>query len=80
MKISKISVHKEFKVGLPNYSNITASCGLEAEVAEGENPDWNEIWDIVNSQLSIQTGNIDPSWIETKSFNNFFKTTIKTNK
>jgi len=80
MKVTKITVHKEMKIGLPNYSNITASCGLEAEVGEDEKPDWGVLWDELNQQLYIQSSNIDPSWIQTKEYKNFFKTTIKAKK
>ncbi|KKK50626.1 hypothetical protein LCGC14_3123170 [marine sediment metagenome] len=80
MKITKVKVHKEIKIGLPNYSNITASCGLEADVGENEQIDWIKLWDTVNQELSVQTGNIDPAWIQTKSYRNFFKVTIKSPK
>jgi len=80
MKITKVSVHKEIKIGLPNYSNITASCGLEAEVGEGEQVDFVKLWDTVNQELAVQSGNVDPAWMQTKSYTKFFKTTIKTPK
>lgn len=77
MEITKVIAHKEIKIGLPNYSNITASCSLEAEVGEGESIEWDTIWETLNQQLSIQSGNVDPTWIQTKQYKNFFKTTIK---
>jgi hypothetical protein len=63
MKITKVKVYKEFKRGLPNYSNITVGMGLEFEVEEGSQPNYDEAWDIVNQQLTIQSESLDPSWI-----------------
>ncbi len=80
MKIKEITVHKQFKFGLPNYSNITASCGIVADVGENEKVDWEALWEEVNQQLSIQSNSFDPSWITTKEYKKFFKTTIKTEK
>ena len=31
MKITKLTFYKEMKIGLPNYSNITASHGMEVD-------------------------------------------------
>ena len=80
MKIKELTFHKEMKIGLPNYSNITVGHGMTLEVKEGEKIDYDNCWDIINQQLSIQTQGIDPSWIESKSYNNFFKTTIRVDK
>ena len=80
MKIKKITIGKEFKVGLPEFSNITIRCDLTFELSENEDPNWNEMWDEVNRQLSIQSQGIEPSWINTKEYKNFFKTTVKTMK
>ena len=80
MKIKKITIGKEFKVGLPEFSNITLRCDLTFELSENEDPNWNEMWDEVNRQLSIQSQGIEPSWINTKEYKNFFKTTVKTMK
>lgn len=80
MKLKTVSVGKEMKVGLPNYSNITVRCDLTFEIEEEEKPNWDFIWDKVNQQLSIQSGHIDSTWMETGEYKNFFKTTIKTKK
>lgn len=77
MKIKQVSVGKEFKCGLPNFSNITARCDIQVEVAEGEEVNWTKLWNTVNQQLSIQSDNIDASWIQSKEYKNFFKTIIK---
>jgi hypothetical protein len=80
MKITKITLGKEFKLGLPSFSNITASVYLEAEVKEGEKIDFDSIWDQVNQQLTLQVASTDPSWITTKEYKNFFKSIIKVPK
>ena len=80
MKITQETFSKQFKVGLPNFSNITVGHAITVEVKEGEKIDRGEAWDVVNQQLSIQTGSIDQSWIETREYQNFFKTVIKTPK
>ena len=80
MKLIEVSVGKEFKIGLPNYSNITVRCDLKFQIAENEEVDWNKVWDEVNYQLNMQAGDTDPSWITTKEYKNFFKSTIKTPK
>lgn len=68
------------KIGLPNYSNIDISFGMTVEVKEGEELNYNECWDTVNKQLYLNSKDIDPSWIKTNEYQNFFKTVIKTNK
>ncbi|MFA7290353.1 MAG: hypothetical protein WC055_15875 [Melioribacteraceae bacterium] len=80
MKLKEVRLVKEFKIGLPNYSNMTATCDMTWEVAETEEFDFNMAWDSINSQLSMQTGEIDESWIVTKEYNKFFKTVIKHKK
>jgi len=80
MRIKEVTIHKEIKIGLPSFSNITASAGITFEVGENEEFDWEQAWDIINQQMSIQSGSIDPSWIQTKQYKNFFKTVIKTQK
>ena len=80
MRIKQVKVGKEFKIGLPNYSNITIQCKIVFELAKEEKLDWGKVWDEVNQQLSIQSDGIDPSWITTREYKNFFKTTIKTPK
>ena len=80
VKLKEVSIGKEIKIGLPNFSNCTVNCDLKFELGEGESPNWDEWWDIVNQQLSIQSDNIDQSWITNNEYKNFFKTTIKTKK
>ena len=80
MIIKEETFSKQFKVGLPNFSNITVGHTITVEVKEGEKIDRREAWDVVNRELSIQTGSIDASWMKTRSYQNFFKTVIKTDK
>ena len=78
--IKQITLGKELKVGLPQFSNMTIRADITFELSENEEPRWDEMWDEVNRQLSIQSEGIDPTWINTKEYNNFFKTTIKSVK
>ena len=78
MKIKEVKFYKEYKIGLPNYSNISAGYGMTIEVGENEKISNEKCWDIVNQQLSIQSEGIDPSWIKTGEFKNYFKTEIRT--
>ena len=78
MIIKEIKLYKEYKIGLPNFSNITAGYGMTIEVGKGEEIDNDALWDKVNYQLAMQSDTIDPSWIKTGEFSKFFKTTIKT--
>lgn len=80
MKIKEAEFKKEMKVGLPNFSNITVSFGMTIEIEEGEKLDTDKCWDYVNQELGIQAGHIEPSWMETREYSNFFKTTIKSPK
>ena len=76
-KIKQVTIGKEFKVGLPNFSNVTTRCDITFDISESEKPDWEAMWNEVNQQLALQTGDIDPSWLSNKEYKNFFKTTIK---
>ena len=78
MKLKEVSCGKEIKIGLPNFSNIDVRCDLKFDIAEGEEPNWDEIWDMVNSQLSVQTSGLDPSWItNSDDYKKFFKVVIR---
>ena len=80
MKVKEITISKRMKIGLPNFSNIDIGLDMKFELGENEEVDWNKCWDTVNQQMGIQSKGIDPSWIITKSYNNFFKTIIKSKK
>jgi hypothetical protein len=79
-KIKEVTFYKEFKCGLPNYSNITTAYGMTLDVGDGEEVDNVACWDKVNRELSTQSDNIDATWIQTKEYSNFFKTSVKTPK
>jgi len=80
MKIKEVTLKKEFKVGLPNYSNITASAFVTWEIAENEEFNWNRAWDIINQQLTIQSNNIDQSWIQLREYKDKYKVILNTPK
>jgi hypothetical protein len=81
MKISEVSLGKEIKIGMPNYSNLTVRCDLKFELAEEEQPDWEQMWDEVNWQLQRQSDGLEPEWmLDKKQYKNFFLITIKQQK
>lgn len=80
MRVKEFTVGKEMKVGLPNYSNITAQAYITFEVSEGERVNWDEAWNIINQQIGLQVNGVDPSWITTKEYNKFFKITTRVDK
>lgn len=84
MKTKSITLGKEYKVGLPNYSNITVSMYETFEFGENEEPTeetYLQIWDKINRHLQQQTDGVtDPSWIHTQELKNSYKTVIKTPK
>lgn len=80
MRATEITVSKKMKVGLPNYSNIDCSASMTFELAENETPDWDAAWDEVNRQVGQQVDNLDPAWITTKEYKNFFRVTTKVPK
>ena len=81
MRITEITINKEMKIGLPSYSNITIGIGMTYEIKEGEDVDWDKIWDICNQQLAIQAeAGKDPSWIHRNEYKNDYKVTVKVPK
>ena len=80
-KIKTVSLGKEYKQGLPNFSNVTAKCDMTWEIGETEQPDFDKMWDVINQQLTIQSEGTDPSWItSTTELKDSYKTVIKTKK
>ncbi len=84
MKTKSITLGKEYKVGLQNYSNITVSMYETVEFGENEEPTgetYRQIWDKINRHLQEQADGVtDPSWIHTQELKNVYKTVIKTRK
>jgi len=79
-KLKTITLGKSFKCGLPNYSNIDLHCEMTWEIEEGETPNLSSMWDTINHELYVQSSGIDPTWLQTKEYKNFFKTEIKIQK
>lgn len=81
MKTKEVTLHKEMKIGLPNYSNITVGLHMTFEIGEDEQIDWDKAWDTINQQLAIQaSAGSDPSWLHMNEQKNDYKVTIKTPK
>lgn len=81
MKLNSVTLTKTYKIGLPNYSNITVGVSMSWEVAEGEQFEFDKGWDVINQQLDIQAQNgTDPSWIKTDEYKKHYSTTIRSVK
>ena len=81
MKLTTVTLHKQLKIGLPDYSNITVGMHLSFDIGEDEEMDYEKGWQIVNDQLSIQGDRkSDPAWIQTKETKYQYKSTISTPK
>lgn len=79
MKLTQITATKNFKVGLPNFSNITVGLSLQFEIEEGEQPDFDGVWDTINHQLANQT-DIDPAWMKSTELKDSYKLILKVKK
>ena len=79
MKNTQVVLSKQFKIGLPSYSNITVGVSMTWEVGENEQFDFDKGWDIINHNLNNQT-DTDPAWVKTKEYNNHYTATIKQQK
>lgn len=76
-RVKEVVVGKEFKLGLPNFSNITAHAYMTIEIGEGETPKWDSLWDEINYQVWKQVDGLDPKWITENETKKYFKFTIK---
>lgn len=54
MKAKDLTLSKQLKVGLPNYSSVTVSMGMTVEIEEKEKPNYEGLWNKINEQLSEQ--------------------------
>ena len=80
MSIKGVTLSKEFKKGLPNYSNITVGVSVTWEIQEGEEFEFDRAWDMINRELSQQSSDTDQSWVQGKEYKNHYQTVIKTPK
>ena len=76
MKIKEATFAKEVKMGLKNYSNVTAFLSVTVEVGKGEKLNEDEVWDYLNQQ-TINNADIDPTWIKSEELKEYWKFTIK---
>jgi len=54
MRVMKVTLGRQLKVGLPQYSSSLFSAFVEWEIAEGETPDFKEMWKTVDGQVTAQ--------------------------
>jgi hypothetical protein len=76
MRIKEVTLKKNFKIGLPNYSNQDIGVYMTWEVGEHEEFDFSKGWDIINQQLTIQANDLDPSWIKVDEHKDKYKATV----
>lgn len=79
MKVKEATFTKELKMGLPQYSNVTAGLSVTVEVKEGEKLNEEAIWDYLNREVLNHT-DVDPSWIKKEELKDYWKFTIKVPK
>lgn len=78
--MKEVVFHKEMKIGMPNYSNISVGMHLTFEVEDGE-VDYDKAWDIINQQLQMQSeAGTDATWITNKEYKGHTSTIIKQKK
>ena len=76
MKMKMIMLSKELTVNLGNFSNVKPGIGITWELGEGEEPDFERMWDLINREIGSQT-DIEPGWIKKTETKNYYKTTLK---
>lgn len=77
MKYKTITGEKELKIVMPSGKYMSVKAGIIAEIGPNEMLDWDELWDNINQQLSIQAGQYDDGWIETQGMAGYDKITMK---
>ena len=80
MKTKEVTLHKEMKIGMPNFSNMTVGIHMTFEIQEDEKVDWDGAWDTINQQLQIQGSSTDSSWITKGETKDSYKFTVKVPK
>ena len=77
MKITNVTLTKQYKCGLPSFSNITTSVEMTWEIGEGEAFNFDEGWDTINRQLQLQGTGTDQSWMHVDDLKESTKVVIK---
>lgn len=54
MKMTDVTLQKHYKIGLPNFSNVTVGVSLTWELGEGESMDYEKGWEVINRELDTQ--------------------------
>jgi len=82
MRTTDVTLSKEYKIGLPDYSNVTIGVSMTWEIDEAEQMDFDKGWDVINQQLDVQASNgLDPAWMAKKEeLKDSFKVTVKSPK
>lgn len=77
MKITSATIGKKLLTSIGNFSNVEVSHSMTIEFTEGEEPDWDAIYDTVNWNLQKESDGTDPSWIKKAEFKGFYRLTMK---
>jgi len=80
MTVTKVVLTKNYKCGLPNYSNVTTGITMEWEIKEGEEFLFDKAWDTINRQLHLQGDGTDQAWMHIEDLKHETKVTIKVPK
>lgn len=54
MILKEITLHKQMKMGLPNYSSIAVGVSITATITDGERPDTTMLWTSIDKQIEEQ--------------------------
>lgn len=73
-----MTLTKNFKKGLPNYSNLTVGISMTWEIGEGETFDFDQGFDILNQQISLQANDgLEDSWMRTRETTKNYIASVK---
>jgi hypothetical protein len=75
MKIKEVHAEKSLTLNVGDHY-IKAIAGMTVEIGEGEEPNWDEIYDELNRQLNIE-GDMESRWIKRSDLKDHWKLTIK---
>lgn len=77
MQVKSVTVGKELLTNLGNYSNIKISHYMTIELMPGEEPNWEEIYDTINWNLTVEHNNTEAGWLKREDNKDAFKLTLK---
>ena len=76
MRVKQVTIGKKLLTNIGKFSNIEVSHYEVIEFEEGEEPNYEGIYDRINSNLQIESDSLDVSWIKRDELKDAFKLTI----